>query len=52
MDIYCYGTALNVCGVIHKCYIITKKEYIKAAVLPEHMAEGIKSELLLSEWLT
>lgn len=47
MDIYCYSTALNVCGVIHKCYIITKKAHIKAVVLQEHMAEGMKPELLL-----
>lgn len=34
-------------GVIRKCYIITKKGYIQAVILQEHMAEGMKPELLL-----
>lgn len=38
MDIYCQGTALNFYGVIYKCYIITKKAHLKAAILLEHMA--------------
>lgn len=35
MDIYCQDVALNVCGVIHKCYIATSEGPVQAGAHDE-----------------